>query len=603
MAKYLLAILPRQKILILILFLGLFFRLIFLLEFRSTPFYPHPTLDAKYYDQLARSVASGKLIQDRAFFMGPLYPYSMGLVYSVFGRHYILPRLLQIILGLLCCVFIYRLGKDIFSPSVGLVAAGIYALYKPVLFYEQTLLSETSMALTCAILLYIITMQGPKSHVRSWILIGALLGMNALLRGNALLFTPVIVIWIFVCEFRDNRHPFAVMSLKKMLFLFLGLLISILPATLHNYAAEKDFVLLTSNAGFNLYIGNHEKATGLFEIPPRVDMDQDPSGSRVAEADKGRSPLKSSEVSRYWSSRAWRFIGQNPYDFIKLLLKKLYFFWGRTEIAQIYSMSLMKKFMPILKWPLPCFYLIGPLSLIGMGICFFKPDRRKILLVLFAHIYVITLLPFFMTARYRVPIIPLLCILASLAIVQFGKSVIQTRWKVSGMFVSGFIILVLILNNTRFFSTKDEASQFHNALGLIYKSEGRIKEAIEEYHNALIVKPSSYAYANLGTLYYERRDYDQAIGYYQEAIRLEPDNARMYFNMGQAFLAAGKSDKARISFEKSITFDQRVHPLAYYNLALLYIKLGEESKARKAMETYLKLCPNDQEAKALFSHF
>jgi len=569
----------------------------FLLEFRSTPFYRHPTLDAKYYDQLARSVTSGKLAQDRAFFMGPLYPYCMGLLYFVFGRHYIIPRLAQMLLGLACCLFVYRLGRALFSSAVGLVAAGIYAVYKPVLFYEQTLLSETPMALTCVILLYVIAAQRQKSHVISWFLIGALLGINALLRGNVLLFAPVLIMWILVCEYRDDRHSFVLTSLKKTLTFILGLIISILPVTLHNYAAEKDFVLISSNAGFNFFIGNHKGATGIFEIPPLVDMDQDPSGSRVAEADLGLFPLKSSEVSSYWSSKAVKFISQNPGDFIRLLVKKLYFFWGRTEIAQIYSMNLMKEFMPVITWPLPGFYIIGPLSILGMGLCLFKPDRRTILIVLFVHIYVLSFLPFFLTARYRVPVIPVLCIFSSVAVVHLGGIIHKKRLKEAGIFFSGLILLFVILDNTRFFSSRDEASQFHNALGLMYKSEGRGDDAVREFHNALIAKPSSYAYANLATYYYENKDYDQAIGYYKEAIRLDPDNARMYFNLGQAYLVKEQFDEARISYEKATFLDSRVHPLAHYNLAILYIRNKEESKARKAMETYFKICPKDVEAR------
>jgi 4-amino-4-deoxy-L-arabinose transferase-like glycosyltransferase len=124
----------------------------------------------------------------------------MGLLYFIFGRHYIIPRLVQMLLGLSCCLFVYRLGRALFSSAVGIVAAGIYAVYKPALFYEQTLLSETPMALTCVILLYVISAQGQKSRLLSWFLIGALLGINVLLRGNVLLFIPVLVLWILLCD-------------------------------------------------------------------------------------------------------------------------------------------------------------------------------------------------------------------------------------------------------------------------------------------------------------------------------------------------------------------------------------------------------------------
>ena len=53
-----------------------------------------PIMDSEYYDRMATGILSGRLIQEEAFFMGPLYPYFLATVYSVLGKNYMLVRLI-----------------------------------------------------------------------------------------------------------------------------------------------------------------------------------------------------------------------------------------------------------------------------------------------------------------------------------------------------------------------------------------------------------------------------------------------------------------------------------------------------------------------------
>jgi len=590
-----------NKGLIIILLLGFSLRLVFCLQFRSTPFYDHPTLDAKYYDKLAASVAKGSLIQDRAFFMGPLYPYTLGLIYSLFGKSNLAPRVFQMMLGLLCCVLLYYAGSRLRDSLTGILAAIFYAIYKPTLFYEQTLLSETPMALLFMIFILLILKTQKSKYVRSWIFVGILLGLLALFRGNVLVFIPVVCIWLLICEYRDSGRRITKKAVEKIFLFLVGSVLTIAPATIHNYIAERDFVLITSNAGFNFFIGNQEKATGQFELPPRVNMDQDPSGKRIAESDLKRSPLKSSEVSRYWKNKALEVIKNDLSRFLYLLGLKFYYFWGRAEIAQIYSMQMIQSLMPVLKFPLFTFALIGHLCLIGMGGAFFRKDRIRILLVLLAFTYALSLVPFFMTARYRLPLVPLVCLFAAEAFREILGTIQMKNWRKFSIFASCFFILFFLLDNSSLFSRKHEQAHFHNTLGLIYKTEGKVEQAVNEYHKSLIAKPSSYAYGNLASLYYDQGDLKNAINYYKRALEKEPDNARMYFNIGQAYLAAKQFQNAQESFEKANELDPAVHPLTYYNLAILYSKKGEKEKSRNAIKAYLEMKPDDEEAKKVFS--
>jgi tetratricopeptide (TPR) repeat protein len=68
-----------------------------------------------------------------------------------------------------------------------------------------------------------------------------------------------------------------------------------------------------------------------------------------------------------------------------------------------------------------------------------------------------------------------------------------------------------------------EKERGHNNLGNSYSELGRTAEAIEEYREALRLKPDYVdAHNNLGTAYAMQGRIDEAIGEYKQALRLTP---------------------------------------------------------------------------------
>ena len=591
-------------ILLFILVVGLIARVVFCIQFSKTLYYRYPILDAKIYDEVARNVSSGKLIQDKAFFMGPLYPYSLGGIYAIFGHTNLVPRIVQMLLGLGCCILLFFIGRSLFSPMVGLCASAIYAIYKPVLFYEQIILSETFMAFFIVLFFFLLIQICKKRNYGWWIVSGLVFGFVALLRGNVILFIPVLFIWFIINGYEKSKSPNTIFrnSIWKIILFCAGFLISVLPATIHNYLAEKDFVLITSNAGFNLFIGNNERASGFFYLPPQFNWEQDPNGTRTAERALGKSFLKSSEVSRFWGEKAYKFIRENPTTFIKLLAIKFYLFWGAFEIPQIYNIYETRAFIPILKFPLANYTVIAPLAFLGLIISLFKSDKKRILLVLFVITYILSLMPFFITARFRIPIIPVLCLFAGYTVVNIIEAFKGKRWKEGIIYVFAILILLLVFNNRKSYSGENDAkAQFHNILGLLYQTNGQPSNAIAEYEKAATFVQLPGAYANLANLYYERKEFDKAIFYYITATQFNPEDARLYFNLGQAYLYTHKLDEARVSFEKAISIDAKIQPIIYYNLALLYKGKGEREKAINAIKAYLNMRPDDKKATEFLS--
>ncbi len=57
------------------------------------------------------------------------------------------------------------------------------------------------------------------------------------------------------------------------------------------------------------------------------------------------------------------------------------------------------------------------------------------------------------------------------------------------------------------------------------------------------------AYLQLGALYFSRRDYNKAIGYYEQAIAADPQLGEAHYRLGVAYDRLGESDKAKQEFQ------------------------------------------------------
>ena len=79
--------------------LALALRLVYLAQIDSLPFFEFPVVDARSYDEWARTLASGDWLGSEVFYQAPAYPYFLGGVYSVFGHDLYVARVAQVVLG------------------------------------------------------------------------------------------------------------------------------------------------------------------------------------------------------------------------------------------------------------------------------------------------------------------------------------------------------------------------------------------------------------------------------------------------------------------------------------------------------------------------
>jgi tetratricopeptide (TPR) repeat protein len=117
------------------------------------------------------------------------------------------------------------------------------------------------------------------------------------------------------------------------------------------------------------------------------------------------------------------------------------------------------------------------------------------------------------------------------------------------------------------------------------------EEVIAAYQKAAEIDPTSAgALVNLGTVYFNARDWRQADQYYRKAIEVDPEYALAHFNLGNLYDERGDRTGALEHYLAAI----RIHPRyadAHYNIALLFQAMGQPLKAVRHWKAYLTMDP------------
>jgi len=511
-------------------------RLIYLLKVKDLPFYIFPLGDSAVYYQRAQEILSGKILSPEVPFLGSVfYPYFMSAILLLSRHSLFWVSLIQIIIGSLTCLFTYQLSLKLSKSRIAALLSGFTAaFYGPLVFLDADLLmiSITVMAVAGGLLLLLKAREDKKAR---WALAaGLLLGLACLDRANLMLFIPVAAACLYSRRSEEKFNPaFAALFLT-------GLLAVILPVTISNSLHNRDLVLTGSNLGVNFYIGNNQEARGVFLLPEGSGLENSDlyqSSKAVAEKEAGRE-LKPSQVSRYWLGRGLQFVKSHPLEEARLILRKGGLFFNAYEIPNHLNFYFIKReYAPVLNIAFLGFWLIGPLALAGIfwlirgGI-----NRAGMLGLLFLAAYLISLLPFFITDRYRLPIVPVMIIFAWDLVARMASHLRLRHYSVLAAQLLTIGLMALLVNlpvqEFPYSSDRIEVSRTYLERAMAQKDPGGsdIRRAVEGLKWALEssqpfdpwMAPGHFhmarAYAYLGY-------YSGAVGELEKLKRLKGENS------------------------------------------------------------------------------
>lgn len=580
----LMSIINKKQLAYLIFLIALIVRLTHIAEISyRKPYYQVLYTDAKVLDKWGQEIAAGNIIAKGLTEQDPIYGYFLGLIYSIFGHNLFIVVLIQGIMGSLSSVLIFLIGRSLVNSSVGLIAAILWIFHPPIIFFEGLLLKEGLAVFLILSAIYSLILARESKYYRHWFFGGVFLGMAALTRGNVLFMVPFIFFWLIF------EHGIG--FIRYATVLLLGIATLFFPVALKNKLATGEFAITGSRAGISFYWGNNEVSLGSFNPAPsfvRVAAGYEHDDfAREAVRLTGRE-MTNSEISRFWFKKGLNFIYNNPSHYLWLQYQKLRLLLSNTELSDnLYEYYYLKRFSTIVNYSPANFWLIASLGLLGMFIAI-NDWKSLSLLYIFVISYSMSLMIFFVTSRYRLPMSAVLTIFAAYSIDWSWKKIKEKNYQ-------PIVVTFILFTTFVYFTTKDipwvitlnsHEVLIDEANELVQK--GDYETALNKYRKAIELFPNSYgAYVGLGGLYHGKKLYYEAIQSYKAAIESMPRSPFAHFMLGMTYLDANKLDDAIKELQTSIALDPD-RPSSYYCLALAFEKKGMNDESLTYWNEFLK---------------
>ena len=476
---------------------------------------PDTGLDTTAYVGLARRVAAGDLaLGPGLYFVSPLYIYFLALFPSLTAA-----RVAQALLGTVAVALIYLTAREWYGERAAAISAVLAGLCGVFTYYEGLLLQSSLDVFLTALALWLLTISVRGATRAAPFLAGIAFGVATLNRPNMLVAAIAIVIALFVTK-----------RVRMAALLLAGVAAGIAPVTIRNAVVAHQFALVSSHGGINFYIGNGEGATGWFHDVPGMPSTVEglAAGAHRAAENALRRPLSDAEVSAYYSDLAWRWIGAHPLQWIGLLLRKTYYVLNTAHVSTPFSYT----FYAYDAGTLLRFLIIGPWLLVPLGL--FGLARKTPLLV-FVAAYAASIVLFFITERYKLPLFVACAIGAGAGAEQLLRRRPRDLSIVAALFIAANWPLPL----------DDGRAEERLRMAEVEASRGNVAEA-ERW--AALVTPS----------------------------------ARVEYALGRAQLAAGNPREALPHLRRAI--EQRVDvPLAGYDLAVALEQTGDRDGAVRVL--------------------
>ncbi|HEX6974982.1 MAG TPA: tetratricopeptide repeat protein, partial [Vicinamibacterales bacterium] len=563
-----------------------------------------PIGDAIEYDAWAQRIAAGDWLGSEVFYQAPLYPYFLAVLFKLFGHSLHAVRIVQSVLGAVSGVGVAWAGRRFFDERVGIMAGVLLALYAPAIFFDGLIQKSSLDLFLIAMLLALLGEFHARGGMRWIVIAGVALGLLALNRENARVLYPVICVWLLTRGTRRVRHA--------VVFTF-AMLVVLLPVGIRNYRVGGEFLVSTSQLGPNFYIGNNSGATG--EYAPLVAG----HGTARLEAEDARAlaeqatgrPLTPSEVSDYWLQRAIADIRDDPWRWKKLTARKVALTLGAAEIPDSESIEAYASDSPALyalRWL--DFGVLLPLAVLG---AWMTRDRWRELGILYAIVVtlVLAVAAFYVFARYRYPLVPVLVPFAAAGIVVPWR-VRQWRSIVPGV-IAAIIVAVAMriplhastdetfLNVSkqlvreqrwseaddvlrRVIARQPDDSEAHFNLGVALNGGGDKAAALAEFETAVRRSPSDpAAQASLALALNDAGRPSDALPHFREAARLAPTIPENRTNLGLALLSAGLPAEASAEFAETLRLQPDSIP-ASFRLAEALARAGRPADAAAVLD-------------------
>jgi Dolichyl-phosphate-mannose-protein mannosyltransferase/Bacterial transcriptional activator domain len=565
--------------------LALCLRLAYLWETSQGPFGEpgYLPIDARLYHAWAIDWLAGKWPPPQTYYRPPLYTWFTGLIYAAAGPDPMAVKIVQSVLGAATSALVWAIGRELFPGSaVPLLAAAIWAVCGTSIFFDAQLLPGSLDAFLQTALVWQLLVAGRTRRLAAWSFAGLLVGLCALHRGGALLLLPLLLIWIHLLPGWASQSRTSATSpsgrswrsfAPQALALLVPVLLVIAPVAWRNASYDRllegkaepletarrlatgRFVSIAESSAVNLRLGN---APVLRELNHVTHRDHFVVWDRLM-GEPYRSGIGSTaEANRFILRETLREVAEHPVAWLGIMLDKARELVNGAEIPRntsIYPDRKYSRVLRVLLWKHGLAFpsgLIIPFGLAGIWLVRRSLRAHFVPLACLA-VQALFVLAFFVTARYRLPSLPLLSLYAAhagltlLALAREGRRAEAAR-------LGGLLALLLLVSNHAVGAMPASHWPLEHAdlaRTLIARHELRGGEA---QLRAALAQDPGFPAANdqlCALLIYADRA-PEAVPSCTRAVASQPESADLHHQLGVALEASGRRPAAIAEYRMAL---------------------------------------------------
>jgi 4-amino-4-deoxy-L-arabinose transferase-like glycosyltransferase len=374
--------------------------------------------DADGYWRLARHLVRGEdfsLYDPPRYVMRmPGFPLLLAGGMKLFGENLLWIRVLLAVVGTAACGLVYCLGRELFDPSVGLVACFLASVSPIFVVFSVLLLSETFFALgllasLLALVKFVRIDAAPasggaaKRRAALAIVAGLLAAVATLIRPTWFLVAPAFAVISLIAP--GDRKP----RLIPTALLLAAFALAMAPWAIRNHHITGHFVTTTLWVGPSLYDGLSPQATGssdmtfvetdgLYQQPGMSEHDNDRHYRRLAWDFVRAHPLRAAQLAGIKLGRFWNPLPNADqfghwtirlvvglFEVPVLLLAAVGVWQSRSSLGRwlpaaapvLYFAIVHAMFVGSLRYRPPAEYALLVLTAVGIQCLFHKRKRRE----------------------------------------------------------------------------------------------------------------------------------------------------------------------------------------------------------------------------------
>ncbi len=613
-----------------ILSLALLLRILALLSLKDSVYFDYLLWDERLYHLWAEGIAKGTCESSSVYEMAPLPAYLMALVYKVFSPDILYIRVLNIVFGVFSCYLLYFVGKALAGKTTGIISCLVACVYEPFIFYSIVPLKTALSVFLFSLTIYLFLSAVNKTSHLKLLFLGMAIGLLLNVRPNCLVlipFLPLFILW------NMGRKKFNARTAVFVVAMYLaGLFLVLSPFVIRNYRVSGDLALTASQSGLNLYIANNlENRVPYYRPVPFAASVPSVQGIQFTiEASRGSGKkLSPVEASRSWTREVFRIALDQPVAFSWKLFQKGLATLNSFEAGDHYHVGFVSEFVRFFMFPFIGLSLVLPLGMAFLVLNFggliksrhsgenrspdiynhlkrldsgFRRNDKKWCFSTFYEfinlkgskkltslwaiflLYGLTLVVFFPTSRFRLPLLVILipCAVQGVSsLISMIKSGQRGKWGLYLTVIAAFVVIEFLpVRGT------DDMTAYYNTHAIILDSKGLTGKAVKYWKKSSEMDKSYSAYANLSLAdkYAGKGDIQKAL-YYLDRI---PENSfagsDKYERTGDIMLYRKQPGKAAAAYERSLEINSG-RRRTRQKLIGIYLK----KDMKKALNQYKKL--------------